>query len=153
MRRFTRPHAFDLAVNLFTSFGYFDTPQENRTVLQNVYTSLKRGGVFVLDMLGKEILARILQPTSAEEAPGGELLVRRCWVIEGWSRIDNEWLHISAGDVRVFRLRHWLYSGYELKELLLSVGFSRVQLYGSFEGTEYGPAANRLIAVAHKHEE
>ena len=153
MRRFTRPHAFDLAVNLFTSFGYFDTPQENRTVLQNVYASLKRVGVFVLDMLGKEILARILQPTSAEEAPGGRLLVQRRWVVEDWSRVDNEWLHIAAGDVRVFRLRHWLYSGYELKELLLSVGFSRVQLYGSFEGAAYGPAANRLIAVAHKHEE
>ena len=45
MRRFTRPHAFDLAVNLFTSFGYFDSPQENRSVLQNVYVSRRRGGV------------------------------------------------------------------------------------------------------------
>jgi hypothetical protein len=120
--------------------------------LQNVYASLKRGGVFVLDMLGKEILARILQPTSAEEALG-KVAGPASLGGRDWSRVDNEWLHIAAGDVRVFRLRHWLYSGYELKELLLSVGFSQVQLYGSFEGAAYGPAANRLIAVAHKHGE
>jgi hypothetical protein len=60
---------------------------------------------------------------------------------------------ITATDVRAFRLRHWLYSGYELKELLLSVGFARVQLYGSVAGAVYGPGANRLIAVAHKHGE
>jgi len=38
-----------------------------------------------------------------------------------------------------------------LKELLLSVGFARVQLYGSFTGAVYGPGAIRLIAVARKH--
>lgn len=104
-------------------------------------------------MTGKEILARILPPTSAEEAPGGGLVVQRRWVVEDWSGIDNEWLHITAGDVRAFCLRHWLYSGYELKELPLSVGFSRVQLYGGFAGAADGPGANRLIAVAHKHGE
>ena len=50
-------------------------------------------------------------------------------------------------------LRHWLYSGYELKELPLSVGFSWVQLYGGFAGTADGPGANRLIAVSHKQGE
>jgi hypothetical protein len=58
---------------------------------------------------------------------------------------------ISTGDLRAFRWRHWLYSGYELNELLLSVGFARVQLYGSFTGGVYGLGAIRLIAVARKH--
>jgi hypothetical protein len=74
-------------------------------------------------------------------------------VVEDWSRIDNEWLHVAAGYVCAFRLRHWLYSGNELKELLLSVGFFWVQLYASFAGAADGPGANQLIAVAHKHGE
>jgi SAM-dependent methyltransferase len=150
MRRFTRAHAFDLAVNLCTSFGYFETPQENRRVVQNVAASLKPGGRLVLDMLGKEVLARIFQPASAQEVPGAGLLVQRQHVIEDWSRIDSEWFLINTQAVQTFRLQHWLYSGVELKELLLGSGFTSVQLYGTFEGAEYGPGATRLIAVAGK---
>lgn len=152
MRRFTRSHAFDLAVNLFTSFGYFETPQDNQRVVQNVVASLKPGGQFVLDVLGKEVLARIFQPTSAQEIPGAGVLVQRRHVIEDWSRITNEWLLIQAGVVRTFRMQHWLYSGVELQGLLLGSGFTTVQLYGNFEGAAYGPGATRLIAVARKSE-
>jgi hypothetical protein len=55
-------------------------------------------------MTSKEILARILPPTSAEEASGGGLAVQHRWVVEAWSRIDSEWLHIAARYVRAFRL-------------------------------------------------
>jgi hypothetical protein len=78
------------------------------------------------------------------------LLVQRRQVIEDWSRIDNEWLLINTGAVQTFRLQHWLYSGAELKGLLLDSGFTTVQLYGTFEGAAYGPGATRLIAVAGK---
>src|SRR5579862_1805434 len=61
MREFLRKSTFDLACNLFTSFGYFDTDDDNRRVLRNVHDSLKPGGVFVMEMLGKERLARSWQ--------------------------------------------------------------------------------------------
>ncbi len=57
MREFVRPAAFDLAINVFTSFGYFDDPAENRRVLENIFASLKPGGTFVFEAVGKEILA------------------------------------------------------------------------------------------------
>jgi SAM-dependent methyltransferase len=150
MRNFVRPGAFDLAINLFTSFGYFDSPRENQSVLENVAASLKPGGVLVLDVMGKEIVASIFQPTRSREIPGEGILVYRCLGIEDWSRIENEWLLISGRGVRTFRLRHWLYAGAELRDLLLSSGFSAVELKGSFKGAAYGPGAERLIAVARK---
>src|SRR5215469_15208621 len=45
MRAFVRPDAFDLACNLFTSFGYFDDEADDIRVLRNVLVSLKPGGV------------------------------------------------------------------------------------------------------------
>ena len=39
MRRFTRPATFDLALNLFTSFGYFAAPDDNRLVLETCSTA------------------------------------------------------------------------------------------------------------------
>ncbi|HIJ74982.1 MAG TPA: methyltransferase domain-containing protein, partial [Candidatus Hydrogenedentes bacterium] len=44
MREFARPVAFDLAISMFTSFGYFEDRQDNLRVLRNVYQSLRPGG-------------------------------------------------------------------------------------------------------------
>jgi SAM-dependent methyltransferase len=150
MRHFIRPHTFDLVLNLYTSFGFFDDPGDNRDVLRNVFTSLKTDGVLVLDVAGKEVLARVFQPTGSKTMPNGNLLVQRRAVIDDWSKMDNEWIIIENDVARTFRLRHWVYSGHELKDLLASVGFSHNALYGDFDGAAYGPNARRLIAVARK---
>ena len=150
MRHFTRPHTFDLVLNLYTSFGFFDDPGDNWDVLHNVFTSLKTNGVFVLDVAGKEILARVFQATGSQTLPNGNLLVQRRAAIDDWSKMDNEWIFIANDVARTFRLCHWVYSGKELKDLLVSVGFSHIALYGDFDGAAYGPNARRLIAVARK---
>lgn len=43
MRAFIRPNAFDLVVSLFSSFGYFEDPQDDLQVLRNMHQSLKPG--------------------------------------------------------------------------------------------------------------
>ncbi len=63
MRDFVRPGAFALVLSMFTSFGYFDDRRDDMTVLQNMFTSLQPGGAFLIEVLGKECLAKILQPT------------------------------------------------------------------------------------------
>src|SRR5436309_709930 len=65
MRRFVRPAAFDLALNVSISFGYFEDPGENLAVLANVQESLRPGGVFVLEVSGKEVEARRFHNTGS----------------------------------------------------------------------------------------
>ncbi len=60
---------------------------------------------------------------------------------------------IKDGRARTFRLRHWIYSGRELRELLVAAGFSAVSLYGDLECKPYGPEAARMVAVARKEGE
>jgi ubiquinone/menaquinone biosynthesis C-methylase UbiE len=36
MRHFRRPGSFDAVLNLYTSFGYFEHPEEDKQVLENV---------------------------------------------------------------------------------------------------------------------
>ena len=43
MRHFVRPGAFDLVVNIFTSFGYFDDKRDDLVVLRNIHQSLNNG--------------------------------------------------------------------------------------------------------------
>ena len=48
MLAFCRPQAFDLAINMFYSFGFFESEEENKRVLRNFQTSLKPGGRFLM---------------------------------------------------------------------------------------------------------
>lgn len=150
MREFARAASFDIAVCLFTSFGFFEDHEENVGVLGNVFESLKPGGVFFLDLMGKEILARIFEATGSEELDDGTVLFTRRKAVDDWSRMEVEWTVIGATGVTSFPLRFWIYSGRELRGMLEKCGFSSVDLYGDLDWAPYDPAAKRLIAVARK---
>jgi SAM-dependent methyltransferase len=148
MRKFRRAAAFDLALSLFTSFGYFAAREDDLLVLRNVRASLRPRGVLVMDMAGKEWLARHFEPTRSRTLEDGSLFIDRCQVVDDWTRVENEWILIKDGRARALRLRLNVYSGQELKDRLLQAGFSRVDLYGSLDGAPYDREAARLVAVA-----
>jgi len=150
MRDFVRPGAFRLAVNVFTSFGYFANKDDDRWAVRNIFESLKPGGVCVIDVMGKERLAKIMQSSHATRHPDGSLLVQLHEIFDDWTRIRNEWILLKGNRVRRFRFHHTLYSGQELKDLLQQAGYAEVKLYGEFDGQPYGPDAPRLVAVARK---
>lgn len=150
MRDFNRPGAFDLVINMFTSFGYFDNKDDDLKVLKNAYECLRPGGIFIIDVHGKERLAQIFHPTTSEELDNGSLLIQRHEIFDEWTRMRNEWILIENERATTFRFHLTLYSGQELKDRLLDAGFSRVRLWGDLEGSEYGMNSKRLIAVADK---
>src|SRR4029453_2527146 len=146
MRDFVRAGAFDLGNCMYTSFGYFDDKSEDVVVLNNLFASLRPGGVCLIDVLSKERLARIFQPTVSDTLPDGTMLVQRHEIFDDWTRIRNEWLLIRKNKSSRFTFHHTVYSGQELRDRMEHVGFA-VRLYGSLDGTDYGPNAERLIAV------
>jgi SAM-dependent methyltransferase len=150
MREFVRPAAFDLVLSLFTSFGYFDNKDDDRRVLRNIFESLTPKGAVVMDMAGRERLAKVFQPGTAARQPDGAVLVELHEIYDDWSRIRNEWILIKGRKARSFKFHHSVYSGQELKDLLLETGFAEVKLFGNLDSQPYGPDAMRLVAVAHK---
>jgi hypothetical protein len=106
--------------------------------------------VFVIDVLGKERLARNWLSAICSNLEDGSLLLQRPEVCADWTRIRNEWVLIKEGCARSFTFEHTIYSGRELKNILLEAGFGQVTLYGDLQGGSYGIDADRLIAVAYK---
>jgi SAM-dependent methyltransferase len=152
MRTYRRPESYHLILSMFTSFGYFADPQEDLLVLRNCRDNLKPGGALVIEVLGKERLAKIFQPTVSTLLPDGALVIQRHEIRADWTRIWNEWLIIRDESVRRFTFEHTIYSGQELRDRVETAGFADVRLYGSLSGGEYGPNAERLILVARKPE-
>jgi SAM-dependent methyltransferase len=150
MRAFVRPASFDLACSLFTSFGYFENEQDDLRVLKNIHQSLQENGVLIIEVLGKERLARVWKDTMCNKLADGSLVFQRPQIRDDWSRIRSEWTLVKDGRSRSFTFEHTIYSGRELKDRLLSCGFKQVQLFGDQQGSPYSLDAQRLIAVAHK---
>ncbi len=127
---------------------YFETPDQDLDVLRNVKASLKKDGIFLIDVIGKEYLASRTCRTLWEESPEGELFIQHCDILPGWSRVRLQWLLIKKDRTLRFELEHNLYSGQEMVALLRKAGFSDVQIFGSLAGTPYDSSATRLVARA-----
>jgi SAM-dependent methyltransferase len=148
MRSFHRSDTFELAVSMFSSFGYFDDRADDRTVATNVHDCLRSGGVALIDVMSKQLTGRFKDTFISEI--DNVTRVERHEIVDNWTRIKSEWILIRDGSVQRFEYSVRIYSGQELIDLLRDVGFGEVVLYGDLDGRPYGPKANRLIAVARK---
>ncbi|MEM6989211.1 MAG: class I SAM-dependent methyltransferase [Myxococcota bacterium] len=151
MREFVEPGTYDLIMNLYTSFGYFQTEAEEMKTLKNMVESLTEQGTVVIDTLGKEALAERLHADSPPiEERDGALLIQRVNVVEDWCRVKTEWIIATDDKVDRVNFEHTLYSGKELRELMNWAGLSDVSLYGDIDGRPYAPGARRLVAVGRR---
>ncbi len=149
MRSFCEPNAFDGVINVFTSFGYFEEAADDKRVLENVYKSLKEDGEFLIEIIGKEVLARIFQEKRWWEEDG-VIILEEAKLSKDWSSVDNRWIIIRDGKRDEFRFSLRLYSAAKLSELLKSCGFRQVEIYGDLSGSPYDQTAKRLVVAAYK---
>ncbi len=150
MRAFVRPRAYDLVLNLYSSFGYFEDKRDDLRVLNNIYCSLKPGGVCILQVASKEGLARRFVPTQSETLTDGTVLVRRHEVYDDWTRVRNQYIFIRNGATRTYTVHHTIYSGQELKDRFRQAGFPDVRLYDNLAGGPFGLETFRVVIRAQK---
>lgn len=148
MRDFVRPGAFDAVINLFTSFGFFEDPEEDLRVVQNLHTSLRPGGQLLFELQGKELLAAIFtEEREWRRLPDGAIFLEERHVKPGWDWVNTEWTIITSDSrfAHTFGLRP--YSAVELTALVQRAGFSQTRTYGelSTELPPYDHEASRLV--------
>src|SRR6266567_6829341 len=109
MRNFCRPDSFDLIVNLGTSFGYFENAQDDITVLENVYKSLAGGGKFVIEILGKEVVAATFRRLHEMEFDGFRV-ISESRVLEDWRLIECKRTIVREDSRKEIIAYHRIYS-------------------------------------------
>lgn len=148
-RAFLRTGKFALCVNLGTSFGYCSNANDDALMLRRCRENLATDGIFVLETIGKETAARTFVESETVNR-NGWVVSARYSVLGDWEKLGNTWSARKGDTVyeRSFAIR--LYSGTELRALLLREGFGSTVLYGDFEGRPYDQDAQMLVAVARK---
>jgi len=151
MRDFTRDGAFDVALNLFTSLGYFEDLTDDQRVLDNYFKSLKASGVLIIDTVGKEFITqRMAAERTWLEGPDGSFFLEERNLKSGFEWIDNRWILVKDGKLSEFRFGHRLYGATDLKRGLKQSGFEQIDFFGGLDGRPYDRHALRLVAVARK---
>ncbi len=149
LRNFESKKKFDAAINLYTSFGYCDTVEEDIQILKSIKNSLKKDGFFILENISREIAVQYFTPGEWFERAGKTVLTEFS-VVGAWEGLRSKWILIDNKSGQ--RLEHEfvqrLYSAVELKRILLGIGFSSAEIYGDFEFSPYNEKARTMVIVA-----
>ena len=134
--------AFDLVVNLFTSFGYFQDDASHIEVVQEVARVTSPGGMFVLDFLNTRHLRETLVPYDEREI-GGKVVEQRREISEDGRFVIK---HICIrNESREFTERVRLFNPDELRDMMEDAGFFITSTYGNYDGSLVTPSSPRAI--------
>ncbi len=139
---------FDLAVNLFTSIGYFDSDEQNVAVIKKAYTLLKDNGYFVIHYFNKPFLINHLIPTTVFSEDGMKIIQNRS--IEN-GRVVKKIIIEKNGSTENFYESVRLFSEFEVSSFITESGFTVINRFGDYYGNIYNAETSpRLIIFAKK---
>ena len=138
-----RGGSMDLAVNLFTSFGYFATDAEHDCALGEMLRIVRPGGWFVIDFLDAGAVRAGLVAEEVQQLGGAGVQVRRQITDQG--RFVRKTMVLPGGQQVEERVR--LFTTLELREMIERHGARVVSGFGDYDGAPLGSGA-RVILMA-----
>jgi SAM-dependent methyltransferase len=148
MREPFKLNHFHYVLNLFTSFGYFDTLEENAKVLDAVYANLVSGGILVIDFLNSFRVAGNLIPKEEKEIEGIRFQIERK-LSKG--KIIKTIKFKDQGKWHEYEERVQAISMKEFVKMLNTAGFKLLDHFGDYELNYYhANTSERVILIAAK---
>lgn len=135
--------SMDLTVNLFTSFGYFNSDLEHAEALAEMLDTVRNDGWFAIDFLFPAWVRQTLVPNEACSLGGRQVEIRRSLSDDG-KHVRKQ---IMLDDGRRFEERVRLFDAPELERMLTDEGASVTHRFGDYDGGPLGQGS-RTILVA-----
>jgi SAM-dependent methyltransferase len=146
MREFDLRMKFDVVLNLFTSFGYFDSKEENLRVLSCIAKHLHRDSIFILDYFNAEFVKASL-PFKGETIKGEVTISYHKYALEEMVVKDIE--VDDRGEIHHFREKVQLISRENFSNLLDEAGFEVLHTFGNYSLEPFSTeTSDRLILIA-----
>lgn len=140
MRTIRFERRFDLVAQLFSSFGYFDTDQEDREVIASVAALLQPGGWYVLDLINPAQLKHNFKPRTERNA--GTLSIIEERALSESHVTKRITLREESGKEHSFSESVRLYSLDDAVALLESGGFQIERVVGDYDGGPFDAATS-----------
>jgi SAM-dependent methyltransferase len=148
MRHLLYINYFDITLNLFTSFGYFESERDHLNALKSFRKSLKPGGLLVLDYFNRD---KILSDLTGEEIKvcGGIVFhIRKA--VEG-DKIIKTISFDDGGSSYLFQEEVQAFSEAGFRKLFAMAGLRVEAVFGDYLLKEFDPVhSDRLIMICKK---
>ncbi|MCE1164606.1 MAG: class I SAM-dependent methyltransferase [Bacteroidetes bacterium] len=143
MKNFSFVHKFDAAINVFSSFGYFEKNSDNIKVFRNISGSLKKDGCFVFDFLNEGYVRKALVPYD-EEMHNGIKIIQKRHITDGFVYKDI----IIGKSVYSERIRLYRFSA--IKGMLKETGFKILCVFGDYLGNKFHSINSKRLIIFSK---
>lgn len=148
MRKLFRINYYHLAVNLFSSFGYFKSDKEHQQAVNNMYKCLKPGGFLVIDFLNAYKVINTLIPTEIKTIDNIQFKIERKFlkgnIIKNIEVIDSDKRYNFTESVKAFEFK-------DFETFLKRAGFQIKNKYGDYALNPFEETlSDRLIIFAQK---
>ncbi len=148
LRNFCITSKFDLAVNLFTSFGYFESDEENFSLFSTASGLLNPGGYFVIDYFNANFVKNNLVPHSEDIFEGKRIIQDRKIIGD---RVVKDITIANNGTRMKFKESVRMFSDHELETEIEKRGLSICSTFGDFDGSNFDlNSSPRIIIISGK---
>ncbi len=152
MREIPFSNRFDAVINMFTSFGYLESDDEDLRVLAAIRQALKPAGRLLLDLANQEWSLRGSGSSQSHQNSDGSVVH---WHTDleletGRNRVS---FSVEGPDGEVRDLGSHIIRQYTLAELvgmLREVGLEFVSVSGDYDGGPFSATAERMVVVARR---
>jgi SAM-dependent methyltransferase len=147
MRSLPFRQEFRAVTMFFTSFGYFETEEEDMRVLQEVTKVLVPGGRFLLDYLNRPAVESSLVPES-EEMRGDVRIAAERRITPDGRRVEKH-VRIFEGEelVRDYTESVRMYERSDVERMMDRAGVPVARRYGDLTGSPWDERSPRLVLV------
>jgi 2-polyprenyl-3-methyl-5-hydroxy-6-metoxy-1,4-benzoquinol methylase len=151
MRAIEFREEFDAVINMWTSFGYFETEAEDKQVLERAWRALRPGGALVIETINLHGALRRFEPRAWHELGDGRLLLEER-AFDPWAgRMHSSWTLVEPSGERIaMAFANRAYTLVELSKMLVEVGFDVDHAWGDFRGSDYAVDSRRMIVLARR---
>jgi len=148
LRKLDLTDKFHLIINLFTSFGYFESDDENDEVIKIASQHLVDNGYFVMDFFNIIYLKNNLIPISYDKIEDG--IIKQERAMEGNRIVKKIIITRRAVEKRYFESVRTFTKG-ELAFLFEDNGLKVQSIYGDYLGNNFEEESSpRIIIIAKK---
>lgn len=141
--------SFGGLTSFFTSFGYFETVEEDRHVIRQIRRALSTGGAFMLDFFNSSRVRTQLVPEDIRWL--GDKRITQTRTIDGDIVVKSIVIDPtdSSESVRTFEERVRLYDASQLDSMLREHGLNAEFRFGDYGGNSFTDESDRLILAGH----
>lgn len=130
LRSFSSPKRFDAIFNFFTSFGYFESIEDNLKVLSSFKNVIKREGVLLIDFMNSDLAKNDLVKREKKVVSGIEFEIQRR--VEN-NRIVKKIDFSDKGKEYSFFEKVSAFSKSDFEQMLTATGFKIERTFGSYK--------------------